>query len=342
MNQAYPLPHLLPHPLRLALVFVGRSDSCWGYLEPKASATGFLLNFRRAKPVGHQPHRMNNWQHVATYSKRNHESNASVGGCLRFSSMEGPMNNDNPYSASKDNHDSTHGKSKSHLPALILSGIIIFLLIGLVLPGLRPNREAARRMSCGNNLKQIALALLNYEAEYGGLPPAYTVSPEGKRLHSWRALILPFIEQSELYSSIDFSKPWDDPANAFAYTSCPTIYGCTSNDYPKDHTNYLALVGTDRCFLPTESRKLEDITDGAPNTLMVVEVAAAQTVHWMCPQDIEEPLNIFFGPKTSLPHAGGRQSVRIDGGASFLSSQIDSHSLLALETIAGNEHLSQD
>lgn len=252
------------------------------------------------------------------------------------------MNDDNPYSVLRENRNSKKKKSKSHLPALVFSGIIIFLLIGLLLPAIRSAKEPARRMSCGNNLKQIALALRNYETDYGGLPPAYTVGPDGQRLHSWRALILPYIEEKAMYESIDFSKPWDDPANALAYASAPPVFCCPSQEYPQDHTSYLALVGADRCFLPTESRKLADITDGLFGTLMIVEVANGQTVHWMCPQDIEEPLNVKFSPASPEPHAGGRQTARVDGSVSFLSSQVDSQSLTALETIAGNEHIAQE
>jgi hypothetical protein len=179
-------------------------------------------------------------------TKQYHESNAIVRERLSFSRIGEPMKDDNPYSASQENRNSTQKKSKSHLPALFLSGIIIFLLIGLLLPGLRPTREAARRMSCGNNLKQIALALRNYETDYGGLPPAYTVGPDVQRLHSWRALILPYIEEMVTYESIDFSKPWDDPANALAYSSAPPVIYCPSQVYQRGHTNYLALVGADR------------------------------------------------------------------------------------------------
>src|SRR5258708_3361414 len=70
---------------------------------------------------------------------------------------------------------------------------IIGLLIGLLLPAPRSARPAARRAQCNNNLKQIALALQNYEQAHKALPPAYTVDAEGRPLHSWRTLILPYL-----------------------------------------------------------------------------------------------------------------------------------------------------
>ena len=67
-----------------------------------------------------------------------------------------------------------------------------------------------------NNLHKIALAVLNYEVKYGRFPPAYTVDKKGRRMHSWRVLILEFLD-SDLYAQYDFSRPWNSPGNlAFA------------------------------------------------------------------------------------------------------------------------------
>ncbi|MEZ6081865.1 MAG: DUF1559 domain-containing protein [Pirellulaceae bacterium] len=104
--------------------------------------------------------------------------------------------------------------------------VIVVLLIGLLLPATRAARPAAYRMQCSNNLKQIALALRNYETSYHAFPPAATFDSSGNPLHSWRTLILPFLEQNALYDSIDLSKPWDDPANAKAYASSVPVYHC--------------------------------------------------------------------------------------------------------------------
>jgi type II secretory pathway pseudopilin PulG len=91
---------------------------------------------------------------------------------------------------------------------------ILAVVVAMLLPSVRRARPAARRSQCKNNLKQIGLALYNYEADYHAFPPAYTVDADGKPLHSWRTLILPYLDQQPLYARIDLSKPWDDPANA--------------------------------------------------------------------------------------------------------------------------------
>src|SRR4051794_6845264 len=79
--------------------------------------------------------------------------------------------------------------------------IIVGLLAALLLPNYRGGapRHAARRMQCSNHLKQIGLALQNYHDDYGTLPPAYIADSTGKPIHSWRVLLLPYIEQKLLY-----------------------------------------------------------------------------------------------------------------------------------------------
>ena len=108
----------------------------------------------------------------------------------------------------------TGGKPRLITWLAIIGGVLI--TVAMLLPAMRTAGPAARRAQCVNNLKQIALALFNYESAYNALPPAYTVDAEGKPLHSWRTLILPYLEKQSLYDSIDLSKPWNDPANAEA------------------------------------------------------------------------------------------------------------------------------
>ena len=64
----------------------------------------------------------------------------------------------------------------------------------------RDAREAARRSQCKGNLKQIGLALLNYHDTFGCFPPAYIADADGKPMHSWRVLILPYIDNAQLYN----------------------------------------------------------------------------------------------------------------------------------------------
>ncbi|MBI3860868.1 MAG: DUF1559 domain-containing protein, partial [Planctomycetia bacterium] len=197
-------------------------------------------------------------------------------------------------------------------PNWLLRGISVLTILGigavllaLMLPAVRRARPAARRSQCRNNLHLIGLALFNYEQEYGALPPAYTLDADGKRLHSWRTLILPFLDQAALYNSIDMSKPWDDPVNAEARNSRVPIYYCPSNPDPSNHTTYLASAGPNACFRLAEPRLLSEITDGTSTTLMVIEVPLDRSVPWMSPNDADEALALSIGNTSKVAHGYG-------------------------------------
>src|ERR671912_555830 len=98
------------------------------------------------------------------------------------------------------------------LVELLVVIAIIGILVALLLPAVQAAREAARRMQCGNNLKQLGLALHNYHDTFKVFPPALLNSghvsagyvtanfPEGPRNHSGHLFLLPFIEQTTLHS----------------------------------------------------------------------------------------------------------------------------------------------
>lgn len=226
------------------------------------------------------------------------------------------------------------------LVELVVVIIIIGALIAFLLPASRVAREPARRSQCKNNLKQIGLALLNYSEVYHALPPAYTVDADGKRLHSWRTLILPFTGQKPLYDKIDLTKAWDDPTNAEAFKTTNYCYSCPSVDGPQNYTTYLAVVTSNSCLRPAESRLLSEITDGTSNTLLVVEAETDHAVHWMSPNDADESMILGVAPTSKLAHTGGIHVLMADGTVRFLNATVSADIRRALISIAGNEPLS--
>ena len=219
---------------------------------------------------------------------------------------------------------------------LVVLGIIA-VLIALLLPTVRFSTAAGRRSDCSNNLKQIALALRAYEARFHALPPAYTVDADGKPLHSWRTLILPFLEQIALYKKIDLSKPWDDPANAEAFQAFVGVYRCKSGVFPPSHTTYLAIVAPDACLRPGEPRSLSEITDDHAKTLLVIEVDPEHAVPWMAPTDADADVLLGFNRETAFAHPGGFTAAFVDGSVRFLSADLPADERRALVSIAGHD-----
>ena len=215
---------------------------------------------------------------------------------------------------------------------------IIAALTALLLPATRSARPAARRAQCTNNLKQIALALYNYEQMYNALPPAHTIDAEGQPLHSWRTLILPFLEQEPLHRSIDLTKPWNDPSNATALATRIAVFQCPEVLELTNRTTYQAIVAPHGFLLPNGARRLSDITDPHGETLAVIEADDEHAVPWMAPVDADESLVLGLGPATKHHHAGGMNASFIDGSVRFVKAGTPAQVRRAWITISGHDN----
>ncbi|MCY2975367.1 MAG: DUF1559 domain-containing protein [Planctomycetota bacterium] len=238
------------------------------------------------------------------------------------------VDQDNPYIANDDanptaatiSSSSKKGCGGTLLATFAIVGSLI-VVVGLILPMSRrgSSSEAARRMYCSSNLRQIGIGLLNYEFAYKTLPPAYTVDENGKRLHSWRALILPFIEQQKLHEEIDFAKPWNHPDNkAIADLAAPSVFRCPSSPIDKKFTTFLGIVDTNTCLQETTGRVIADVTDGPSETLMVVEANPADARHWMEPSDLDLKGFLASFVNEESAHYRGRHAITLDNSVRFL------------------------
>jgi prepilin-type N-terminal cleavage/methylation domain-containing protein/prepilin-type processing-associated H-X9-DG protein len=162
---------------------------------------------------------------------------------------------------------------------------IIAILIGLLVPAVQKVREAAARMQCSNNIKQLGLAIHNYHDALGTLPPGR----DGHSL-STHAYLLPYIEQDNVYRLVNFNASWNDPSNAAAAAVAIKTFLCPSdprNQVPAGWAgnNYRINQGSGILWgLPSSSgpnstmpapngpfyldsrTRLTDITDGTSNT----------------------------------------------------------------------------
>jgi prepilin-type processing-associated H-X9-DG protein len=216
------------------------------------------------------------------------------------------------------------------------------ILVALLLPAISAAREAARRSACMNNLRQINLAMLQYETQYGKFPPAYVADKNGRPMHSWRVLLLPFLDANDVYSQYDFNEPWDGPKNRQLAARMPRAYRCPSSaGEPGVVTDYLVITGPGTVFVDDKSMSMAGIRDGISNTILVAEVSGAD-IHWMEPRDLELQ-KIDFSPNP-LPgrslhssHFGGSNVGFADGSARFLPGTMSPADVRALITADGGE-----
>ncbi len=227
--------------------------------------------------------------------------------------------------------------------------LVVIAVIGLVIGFLIPNyvrnvrvREVARRTLCRNNLKQIGLALHNYYDEFGAFPPAYTVDASGRKLHSWRTLLLPYLDQASLYRKVDLSKPWDDPVNAeLTRTSIP-VYKCLVLKEDSNRTTYHAVVSAESILRPEKSLTFPEITDGSSNTLLVVEVDSDGAVPWASPEDRGAEYLLTVSEKTVTSHEGGSHGLLGDGAVRFLQKKVPADGRRGLITAAAGDKTPED
>lgn len=175
---------------------------------------------------------------------------------------------------------------------IALGLLVLLAVIALLLPARRGARSGAFKNACRHKMRDIGFALEQYAKDHGSYPPAYTVDANGKRLHSWRTLLLPYLEEEALYKTIDLTKPWDDPVNAAVFKTVVRAYECPSLSFDSEmcRTTYLAIVSPQSCLRGGKSATRQEITDGLDKTVIVIEVPENHAVPWMSPQDADEAL----------------------------------------------------
>jgi hypothetical protein len=192
------------------------------------------------------------------------------------------------------------------------------------------SREADRRSRCTGNLQRIMLAMLIYEREHGTLPPAYTVDAEGKPLHSWRVVLLPYLGEEELYGKLRLDEPWNSEHNRRFHDETVTIYQCPSTELASGRTSYTVVVGESTAFQAGEGKSL----DGFGMTLMLVS-ERKEAVCWMDPaSELSEAVAIEASkrqgegaPGLGSPHPGGFNAAFRNGNTRFISETLPSSGL---------------
>lgn len=223
----------------------------------------------------------------------------------------------------------------------VIAGIGV-ILVGLLLPVFDQPRPRSFRSQCQNNLKQLGFALHLYHQTYGSFPPAYVVGPDGRAWHSWRALILPYIEESILYSQYRFDEPWDGPNNRSLASRMPSVLACPAHDDAAGgHTSYFAILGTHTMWPGAKPTHIDDIRDGTTDTMALVEYSGRK-VSWMAPVDIAELEVIEVFSRSDPPdfaHGAAAVTARADGSVKTELLGSDPDYIASLCEIDDGQHL---
>ena len=193
-------------------------------------------------------------------------------------------------------------------------------------------KEAFRRAECVDNMRQITLAMLIYERRNGTLPPTFSVDENGKPLHSWRVLLLPYLGDetlTELYSQIKLDEPWDSEHNRQFHTRNLDIYRCPSAVKKDGEANYSVIVDDDLLF--GNDGKGRSLDGRKRHQIMLAERKGG--VCWMQPDaEITQHAAETDGiNKTATSfgsnHTGGANFGLRDGGVNFLTETMNPNQL---------------
>ena len=228
------------------------------------------------------------------------------------------------------------------LRSLFIATATVCILLAFLVPTIRAVWTSANRMTCTNNMKQIALALHNYRDVYKAFPWAITYGDDGTSMHSWRVRIDPYMEASGFYSAYDFAEPWNGKKNRLLGDETPdTFTGSDLKPYRAIHyphyyrcpsarasqnrmcTNYVMLID-DRPGKPNGPPNLPGSVPFSldPTSAVIVIEIADSDIHWMEPRDVllsELSMKINDRSKRSRSsHHGGACVLHADGTVEIL------------------------
>lgn len=257
---------------------------------------------------------------------------------------------------------------------LLVVVAIVGALAALMLPAVQAAREAARRASCQNNLRQVGTALQVYHNSQGHLPigcvdkRVLRTNPAGRQL-AWSAWLLPHLEESALWQQIDFRAAYDGPVNSAAAQKVVPIYVCPSTvrnapgreaavvsgpaangTYRAAAIDYGGLYGAAQVapsangvFLYDRAVKLADVSDGTSHTLAVAEDSGRGWLmngEWINGEnifDVGGSPNIQQDNEMWSDHPGGAMALWCDGSVALVDAGIELGVLRAICTRAGDD-----
>ena len=187
-----------------------------------------------------------------------------------------------------------------------------------------------------NHLKQIGLALHQYHDAQSSFPAGGTFNRDGRPIHSAMTVILPFLQQQELYASIDLTVPWNHASNQVSFSTWVPEYQYPDRNSPKqsnDNRSLAYYAGNVHVMQLGTGRTLESISDGRSQTILFGEVTR-NFRPWGDPLNVRDPASgINKNPQGfGSPFGQGVNFLMADGSVSYISEDISPEILRALGT----------
>ena len=207
-------------------------------------------------------------------------------------------------------------------------------------------RQDAGSQLSANNMKQIGLAFHNFASVANSFPPQALADKNGNRLLSWRVLLLPYIDQSDLYNKFHLDEPWDSAHNKALIDKMPNVYvspvAGEGKPLKKGHTRYVSPITKNSALgTPGEAMFFQHVLDGTSNTIWLVEAAPEHSVIWTKPEDMEidsaDPLAKIISEGTKQFTAGF-----LDGSVRSISTKTTKDIANALFSVNGGEVIDSD
>jgi hypothetical protein len=215
----------------------------------------------------------------------------------------------------------TRKRPTSALTAFVV-GAFVFVLCAVLWYMVAKAQHSAYESICHSNLFKLRHALVTYDGNHGSLPPAATLGPDGHAAHSWRVLILPYldplgIDGDAIYAAYDMSQPWNAPRNLRLIKpvhngrfACP----CGSED-ETILTSYVVITGEDTLFPEGRAVSASDVPDTV-DPILVIEITNSD-IQWSEPRDLSinnlESTRGVDSIELTRPHAGAIRYITLRG-----------------------------
>ena len=208
------------------------------------------------------------------------------------------------------------------------------IAVGMLLPAVQAVREAARRTTSLNNLRQLSLAAHNFESANRRFPSGDgPVNPGGPAV-SWRVKILPFIEESNLYEQYNFDEPWDSENNMKVAKQMPETFMNPQSSAQDGYTVYRGVGGVSGVMGvnaegKSVGRRIGSITDGISNTIMFIECPDHMAVPWTKPDGGINPAKVSPW-QLQGNYRGGFSTSFCDGSTRWIETTLGAETFKAL------------